>query len=111
MSDRTDQLARLARRPAERVAAAARPLAVASAVALSTTGIVGVPAADAAKVQQRLVADGYLQADEATGVYDPRTGAALARWQADRGLRADGLVDQSTADHLLGLPHPGRTPR
>lgn len=111
MSDRTDQLARLARRPAERVAAAARPFALASAVALSTTGLVGVPAANASKVQQRLVAEGYLASEDASGVFDPRTGAALARWQADRGLRADGLVDQTTADELLGHPHPGRTPR
>lgn len=55
-----------ARRASDRVRAAAAPIAVAGAVALSASG------------------------------------AALARWQAARGLRADGLVDAVTADTLLG---------
>jgi peptidoglycan hydrolase-like protein with peptidoglycan-binding domain len=85
---------------------------VAGVVALSATGVraSAAPAAAADRVQQRLVADGYLAPDHASGAYDARTGAAVARWQADRGLRADGLVDAVTADELLGtgaaaVPH------
>jgi murein L,D-transpeptidase YcbB/YkuD len=85
------------------VRAAAAPIAVAGAVALSVTvGLSPAPAAAADRVQQRLVAEGYLDAVDASGSYDARTGAALARWQAARGLRADGLVDVVTADTLLG---------
>lgn len=92
------------RRPAERMRAAARPVAVAGVVALSATGIgmAAAPAADAGPVQHRLVAEGYLAPTDVTGTYDARTGAAVARWQAARGLRADGLVDVVTADELLG---------
>lgn len=99
------------RRASGRVRAAAAPIAVAGVVALSATGVgwSAAPAAAAERVQHRLVADGYLDASHASGTYDARTGAAVARWQAARGLRADGLVDAVTADELLGtgstLPH------
>lgn len=93
-----------ARRATERVKAAAGPIAVAGVVALSATGVglSPAPAAAADRIQQRLVAEGFLPARDASGAYDARTGAALARWQAARGLRADGLVDAVTADTLLG---------
>ena len=113
MTDPHDHASRRrTRRPARRVVAAARPLAVASAVALSSSGLgfAAVPAASAAKVQQRLVADGYLADADVSGVFDPRTGAAIARWQADRGLRAHGLVDEPTAERLLGFPRSPRSP-
>lgn len=102
-ADRPDK--RPSRHPVRRVRDAARPLAVASVVALSATGLgmSGAAAADADRVQQRLVSEGYLTPDHVTGAYDARTGAAVARWQAARGLRADGLVDAVTADHLLGI--------
>ncbi|MCK9248809.1 MAG: peptidoglycan-binding protein [Solirubrobacteraceae bacterium] len=93
--------------PVARVGRAARPIAVASLVALSSTGV-GLPVAPAAaaeRVQQRLIADGYLEAEHGTGEYDPRTGAALARWQAAHGLDAHGLVDDVTAEELLGAHH------
>lgn len=107
MSQSSEHPARRLTRPAQRVRAAARPIAVASVVALSSTGLgmVAVPAAQASRVQQRLVHEGYLSDADVSGRYDPRTGAAVARWQADRGLRADGLVDTATADVLLGIPH------
>jgi peptidoglycan hydrolase-like protein with peptidoglycan-binding domain len=91
-------------RATRRVKAAAAPIAVAGVVALSATGIglSASPAAAAARVQQRLVSEGYLAPSDVTGAYDPRTGAAVARWQAARGLRAHGLVDAVTADELLG---------
>lgn len=93
-----------ARRATERVRAAAAPIAVAGVVALSATGVglSPAPAAAAERIQQRLVAEGYLEERDASGAYDARTGAAVARWQATRGLRADGLVDSVTADTLLG---------
>jgi peptidoglycan hydrolase-like protein with peptidoglycan-binding domain len=86
------------------VKAAAAPIAVAGVVALSATGVglSPAPAAAADRIQQRLVAEGFLAARDATGAYDARTGAAIARWQAAHGLRADGLVDAVTADTLLG---------
>jgi peptidoglycan hydrolase-like protein with peptidoglycan-binding domain len=86
------------------VRAAAATGAVAGVVALSATGIglSPAPAAAAGLVQQRLVSEGFLGAEHASGRYDARTGAAVARWQAARGLRADGLVDAVTADELLG---------
>lgn len=86
------------------VKAAARPLAVASVVAISASGLgpSSAQAADPIRVQHRLVKDGFLTADQVTGAYDTRTGAAVARWQAARGLRADGLVDADTAAVLLG---------
>ncbi|MDO9406831.1 peptidoglycan-binding protein [Patulibacter sp.] len=97
------------RRASGRVRAAATPIAVAGVVALSSIGLSAAPAAAAERVQHRLVADGYLDASDASGAYDARTGAAVARWQAARGLRADGLVDAVTADELLGtgstVPH------
>ncbi|MGE4427477.1 MAG: peptidoglycan-binding protein [Solirubrobacteraceae bacterium] len=86
---------------------------MASVVALSSTGIgiAAAPAVAAERVQDRLIAEGYLDAEFGTGEFDPRTGAALARWQAARGLDAHGLVDDVTADELLGnghrpVPHP-----
>lgn len=106
MSDAPENASkRPSRHPVRRVRDAARPLAVASVVALSATGLglSTAPAADADRVQQRLVTEGYLAPDHVTGAYDARTGAAVARWQAARGLRADGLVDVVTADHLLGI--------
>ncbi|MEV4419250.1 peptidoglycan-binding domain-containing protein [Patulibacter sp. NPDC049589] len=95
---------RPARRASVRVRAAAAPIAVAGVVALSATGIglSPAPAAAADRVQQRLVSEGFLAAKDATGSYDARTGAAVARWQAARGLHAHGLVDAVTADELLG---------
>lgn len=95
---------RPARRASRRVRAAAAPIAVAGVVALSATGLglSPAPAAAADHVQQRLVAEGFLSAADATGSYDARTGAAVARWQAARGLDAHGLVDAVTADELLG---------
>lgn len=92
------------RRPAARVRAAAAPFAVAGVVALSATGIGlgSAPAASADQVQQRLVDEGFLAAGDATGLFDARTGAAVARWQAAKGLQAHGLVDPVTADTLLG---------
>ncbi|WP_320672955.1 peptidoglycan-binding domain-containing protein [Patulibacter defluvii] len=80
-------------------------------MALSSTGLgmVAVPAAQASRVQQRLVHEGFLSASDVSGRYDPRTGAAVARWQAARGLRADGIVDSATAERLLGIPHTRRT--
>lgn len=94
------------RRASGRVRAATG--AVAGVVALSATGmgLSPAPAAAAARVQQRLVSEGYLGAGHVTGAYDARTGAAVARWQAARGLRADGLVDTVTADELLGAGVP-----
>lgn len=94
----------LVRRASGRVRAAAAPIAVAGVVALSTAGLglSPAPAAAAEKVQQRLVAEGFLAATDASGSYDARTGAAVARWQAARGLHAHGLVDVVTADELLG---------
>ncbi|WP_211241768.1 peptidoglycan-binding domain-containing protein [Patulibacter minatonensis] len=53
-------------------------------------------------MQQRLVAEGFLSAADVTGSFDARTGAAVARWQAARGLDAHGVVDAVTADELLG---------
>jgi peptidoglycan hydrolase-like protein with peptidoglycan-binding domain len=93
-----------ARRATRRVKAAAAPLAVAGVVALSATGVgfSAAPAAKADRVQQRLVAEGYLAPSHVSGRYDARTGAAVARWQAARGLDAHGLVDGVTADELLG---------
>lgn len=89
------------------IKAAATPLAVAGVVAISASGFSASPAAAAAdQVQQRLVHEGYLAPDQVSGVFDTRTGAAVARWQAARGLRADGLVDSTTADVLLGNPSP-----
>lgn len=92
------------RRASGRVRAAAATGAVAGVVALSATGmgLSPAPAAAADRVQQRLVSEGYLGAEHVSGSYDARTGAAVARWQAARGLRADGLVDAVTADELLG---------
>ena len=92
------------RRTKDRVRAAAAPIAVAGVVALSATGfsLGSAPAASADQVQQRLVAEGFLAAGDASGAFDARTGAAVARWQAARGLDAHGLVDPVTADELLG---------
>lgn len=96
------------RRASGRVRAAAAPFAVAGVVAMSATGLglATAPAASADQVQGRLVAEGYLAAADASGVYDARTGAALARWQAARGIDAHGLVDPVTADRLLGTGSP-----
>jgi peptidoglycan hydrolase-like protein with peptidoglycan-binding domain len=92
------------RRATSRVKHAAAPIAVAGVVALSATGLglSPAPAAAADVVQHRLVAEGFLSAADVTGAFDARTGAAVARWQAARGLAAHGLVDVVTAEELLG---------
>lgn len=99
------------RRPVAKVKAAATPLAVAGVVALSASASAVGPAtahaANAQLIQQRLVQEGFLAADHASGAFDTRTGAAVARWQAARGLQAHGIADATTVDVLLGnVPVP-----
>ncbi len=92
------------RRPVAKVKAAAKPIAVAGVVALSATAIgpTVAQAADVERIQDRLVQEGFLAADHVSGAFDTRTGAAVARWQAARGLQAHGVADATTIDVLLG---------
>lgn len=92
------------RRPVAKVKAAAKPIAVAGVVALSaaTVGPTVAPAADVERIQHRLVQEGFLAEDHVSGTLDTRTGAAVARWQAARGLEAHGVADATTVDVLLG---------
>lgn len=92
------------RRPVAKVKAAAKPIAVAGVVALSaaTIGPTVVQAADVQRIQDRLVQEGFLAEDHVSGELDTRTGAAVARWQAARGLQAHGVADATTVDVLLG---------
>lgn len=92
------------RRPVAKVKAAAKPIAVAGVVALSASAVgpTVAQAADVQLIQQRLVQEGFLAADHASGALDTRTGAAVARWQAARGLEAHGVADATTVDVLLG---------
>jgi peptidoglycan hydrolase-like protein with peptidoglycan-binding domain len=96
------------RHPVATVKAAATPLAVAGVVALSAGAVspTAVQAADAQRIQHRLVDEGFLAADHVSGTFDTRTGAAVARWQAARGLAAHGVVDATTIDVLLGNVSP-----
>jgi peptidoglycan hydrolase-like protein with peptidoglycan-binding domain len=97
------------RRPVAKVKAAAKPIAVAGVVALSASAIgpTAAQAADVQLIQQRLVQEGFLAADHASGAFDTRTGAAVARWQAARGLQAHGVADATTVGVLLGnVPVP-----
>lgn len=92
------------RHPVATVKAAAKPIAVAGVVALSASAIgpTVVQAADAQLIQQRLVQEGFLAEGHVSGEFDTRTGAAVARWQAARGLQAHGVADAPTVDVLLG---------
>jgi general secretion pathway protein A len=57
-----------------------------------------VPGANGAgvrRLQQLLVAAGYY-AGEPNGVYDAKTSAAVRKFQADRGITADGRVGEQT---------------
>lgn len=92
------------RHPVAKVKAAAKPIAVAGVVALSaaTIGPPAVQAADVQRIQDRLVQEGFLAEDHVSGELDTRTGAAVARWQAARGLQAHGVADATTVDVLLG---------
>lgn len=92
------------RRPVAAVKAAAKPIAVAGVVALSASSIAPtvVQAADVQRIQDRLVQEGFLDEDQVSGELDTRTGAAVARWQAARGLQAHGVADATTVDVLLG---------
>jgi peptidoglycan hydrolase-like protein with peptidoglycan-binding domain len=92
------------RHPVATVKAAATPLAVAGVVALSASAIgpTVAQAADPQLIQHRLVQEGFLAEDHVSGKFDTRTGAAVARWQAARGLEAHGVADATTVDVLLG---------
>ena len=61
----------------------------------------GAPALHARVAQERLVAHGYLSAEAVTGRYDRATLDAVARFQAEHQLLADGVPDAATADALL----------
>lgn len=101
------------RHPVAAVKAAAKPLAVAGVVALSASSIgpTVVQAADVQRIQDRLVQEGFLDEDQVSGELDTRTGAAVARWQAARGLQAHGVADATTVDVLLGNATPGSSPK
>jgi murein L,D-transpeptidase YcbB/YkuD len=62
-----------------------------------------VPALPARTVQERLVALGRFPAEAVTGRYDRPTLDAVARFQAERGLRVDGVPGWRTADALLAV--------
>ncbi len=92
------------RRPVAKVKAAAKPFAVAGVVALSASAVgpTVAQAADPQLIQHRLVQEGFLAEHHVSGTFDTRTGAAIARWQAARGLQAHGVADATTVDVLLG---------
>ena len=52
-------------------------------------------------VQAALTGLGY-DADGADGIYGTNTAAAVKRFQASRGIAADGLVGRDTWHKLLG---------
>ena len=80
------------------IGAAARAVIVPGAVAG------GAPALHARVAQERLVAHGYLEAEAVTGRYDRATLDAVARFQAEHQLPADGMPAEATADALLSSP-------
>jgi len=55
----------------------------------------GANGAGVSRLQQLLVAAGYY-AGEPNGVYDAKTSAAVRKFQADRGITADGRVGEQT---------------
>lgn len=101
------------RHPVATVKAAAKPLAVAGVVAFSASAVgpTVVQAADAQLIQHRLVQEGFLAEDHVSGTFDTRTGAAVARWQAARGLQAHGVADATTVDVLLGNANAVSSPK
>ena len=64
----------------------------------------GAPALHARVAQERLVAHGYLESKAVTGRYDRAPLDALARFQAEHQLPADGMPAAATADVLLSPP-------
>jgi peptidoglycan hydrolase-like protein with peptidoglycan-binding domain len=78
----------------------------AAARAVTVPGSVagGAPALHARVAQERLVAHGYLPAEAVTGRYARATLDAIARFQAEHRLPADGMPTAATADALLGPP-------
>jgi murein L,D-transpeptidase YcbB/YkuD len=60
-----------------------------------------VPAMRAAEAQARLVRLGLLDADAATGAWNPSTVEAVRRYQAACGIEPSGVAGPATADRLL----------
>lgn len=60
-----------------------------------------VPAVHAIDAQQRLADLGLLPRAAVTGGWNPATVDAVRRFQAARGLDADGVAGTETADRLL----------
>jgi peptidoglycan hydrolase-like protein with peptidoglycan-binding domain len=52
-------------------------------------------------VQERLAQAGYYHG-AIDAVAGPETRSAIARWEADHGLNADGLIDEQTL-HAMGV--------
>ena len=70
------------------------------------------------RIQRALLVDGYLGAGDVDGVFGPHTEEAVKKFQADRGLSADGKVGPQTWNALYppveadpGLPADGSTLR
>ena len=62
---------------------------------------------DVLKLQQRLIALGYLAADQATGVYLTSTENAVIAFQRASGLTVDGIAGSKTQHALFGTVEPG----
>src|SRR5271165_1414491 len=64
----------------------------------------GATGPETSRIQQRLIDLGQL-AGSATGTFDDRTTAAVRKFQAAAGLRADGRVGDGTWQQLFGEAH------
>ena len=79
-------------------------LLAAPCAAAQSGGVLGVGASGALvrQLQQKLIALGYLPEGEADGRFGTKTRSAVAAFQKDRGLEADGVYGPLTASEMEG---------